>query len=69
MYDEDTGNLDDDEQEEGERSALMWNEQGEGLTDVLEEEGHISLSEGLPSREQFIWGKKRYATVKAAVYS
>lgn len=42
LYDEDTGNLDDDEQE-GERSALMWNEQGEGLTDVLEEEDRKSV--------------------------
>lgn len=57
LYDEDTENLEDDEQ--GERSMLMWNEQSEGLTDVLEEEeGHISLNEGLPSREQFFWGKE-----------
>ncbi|OWZ63020.1 hypothetical protein AYX15_04942 [Cryptococcus neoformans] len=57
LYDEDTENLEDDEQ--GERSMLMCNEQSEGLTDVLEEEeGHISLSEGLPSREQFFWGKE-----------
>lgn len=67
LYDEDTQNLEDDEQAGG-RSALIWDEQAEGLTALLEEdEEHVSLSNEV-SREQFVWGKKSYARVEAAVY-
>lgn len=67
LYDEDTENLEDDEQAGG-RSALIWDEQAEGLTALLEEdEGRVSLSSEV-SREQFVWGKQSYAPVEAAVY-
>lgn len=67
LYDEDTENLEDDEQAGG-RSALIWDEQAEGLTALLEEdEGRVSLSSEV-SQEQFVWGKKSYAQVEAAVY-
>lgn len=66
LYDEDTENVEDDEQAGG-HSALIWDEQTEGLTDLLEEdEGHVSLSSET-SREQFVWGKEGHAP-EAAVY-